>query len=542
MNLTDLRKQIDGIDQKILELLANRTDLSKKVLQYKKKHNLSVFQPSREKEILAARKELAAELNLDPKFVDSLFEMLFANSRKIQEEALQKTEMTEVDFKKLKLRRKKLDLKLSIWEIFKSVYANADNFFFLESLGEKSDLSRYSYIGFDPVQTYKARGQSLFVNNERVKCENPLQKLKELVPLNFLKAAGFHGGLLGYLSYESLRYTEDLPYYKDNDEFYDFEFGLYLDGLIYDKKTETLEYFYLQEDRSQKFYEILETKVDLVPLQSEFVKKSLSDEEFKDKVKTIKDHIQAGDVYQTVLANRYQFEVEGSTLPFYEKLRQMNPSPFMFFIKFGRRQVIGSSPELVTKVTDGKIQTFPIAGTRKRGKDKSEDEKLAQELLADIKERSEHMMLVDMGRNDLGRVCEFDSVRVDKLMTIQKYSHVQHIVSYISGKLRKNVHLFDAVMANMPMGTVCGAPRLEAIKLLNQLEPVVRGPYSGAAGYFSFNNECMMTLMIRSLFVNGHKAYAQAGAGVVYDSVPEYELKEVEKKLRCVNEGIGNKF
>jgi len=248
----------------------------------------------------------------------------------------------------------------------------------------------------------------------------------------------------------------------------------------------------------------------------------------------LKQEIDKGNVFQIVPSRKYFYEVTGSSLEIYQRLREQNPSPHMYFLKFGDRQIIGSSPELVARVENGKVESYPIAGTRSRGATEAEDLALEKELLADEKEIAEHLMLVDMARDDLGRVCEYGSVKVDKLKIVKKFSHVQHIVSHVSGVLAKDKTMFDAVMTSFPMGTVSGAPRIEAVKLLHKHEKMPRGPYAGFVGFFSFSGEAIAALAIRSIFIHGKNAYTQAGAGVVYDSVPEFERKEIDKKSQAM--------
>ncbi len=543
MNIVEIRKKVDQIDAQIVELIKQRLELLPEVVAYKKKHNLAVYQEKREKVIFSNLNKISQKLGVNYDLVKNVWKLLIEEAHQI-EHALLETEKSKkvelkVDFQKLKIQRKKLDLKIPLFDIFQSIYANYDHFYFLDSLEEDSELSRKSYVGFDPTHVFKAKNHDFFIDDQKVECENPLEKLKEIFPTDLFKDSGsFVGGLVGYLGYEALRYKEDLPYFKDNVEWNDFEFGLYLDGLVFDHETGELDYFYLNEDRSELIQEVLKNTFDLMPLTVSREDHTPSDSEFKDGVIKVKKHIGQGDIFQGVLSQRFNYRIEGSTLSFYKKLREINPSPHMFFVKFGQRELIGSSPELIARVEKGVIETFPIAGTRSRGKNKTEDQKIEKDLLKNSKERAEHMMLVDMARNDLGRICDYGSIEVKKLMYTKKYSHVQHIVSNVQGRLSDDVNIIDAVLTQMPMGTVSGSPRLEAVKILNDLEPTVRGPYGGGVGFLSFSRECVFALMIRSLFLNGKKAYTQAGAGIVDESVAEHELKEVHKKSRVVKKAL----
>lgn len=544
MNLAEVRKKIDQIDAQIVKLIQERLSFLPEIVEYKKKHNLAVFQEKREQTIYENLKKISVDLGVNYALVENIWKLIIQEAHRLEHTFLEKTSNSifklKVDFKKLKIQRKKLDLKMPLFDIFQSIYANYDHFYFLDSLEEDAEMSRKSYVGFNPVHVFSAKNQDFFVDGELIKCDNPLAKLKEIFPSDLFQDSGeFVGGLIGYFGYEALKYQEKLPYFKSTGEWHDFEFGLYLDGLVFDHLTGELEYFYLDQDHSEIVRDVLRDNFDLIPLKATFENQNMTDLEFEKGVEKVKKHITAGDIFQGVLSQRFDYKLEGSTLAFYKNLREINPSPHMFFVKFGERELIGSSPELVARVEKGLIETFPIAGTRSRGKNAKQDAEIEAELLNDDKEKAEHLMLVDMARNDLGRICEFGSVEVKKLFYTKKYSHVQHIVSNVQGKLREDVNIIDAVLAQMPMGTVSGSPRLEAIKILNELEPTVRGPYGGAVGFLSFSRECIFALMIRSLFVNGKKAYTQAGAGIVYDSVAEYELKEVQKKSRAVKKALG---
>ena len=261
---------------------------------------------------------------------------------------------------------------------------------------------------------------------------------------------------------------------------------------------------------------------------------NISQPEFEKKVADGQREIYAGNTFQFQFGRKSFFELSGDRIEFFAKLREVNPSPHMFFLKFGTRELIGSSPELIVRVENGKVENYPLAGTRKISGDKKADAARGRELLADEKERAEHMMLVDLGRNDVGRVSEFGSVRVPKFMELKKFSHVQHIGSEIVGKLRKNLTAFDALATNTPVGTVSGAPKIETMKIIERLEKDARGPYAGAVGFFSLTGDCVFAANLRSLFAAGKNATVQASAGIVADSVPRNEFGEVEKKVRGV--------
>jgi anthranilate synthase component 1 len=251
-------------------------------------------------------------------------------------------------------------------------------------------------------------------------------------------------------------------------------------------------------------------------------------------VKTAKEYIKDGDIFQVVLSQKIKFKLQAEPLAVYNCLRSLNPSPYMFFLCFGDIQMVGSSPEVMVRVEDGFAELRPIAGTRPRGKTGEEDDKLAGELLADEKERAEHLMLVDLGRNDLGRVSEYGSVKVKDFMHIERYSHVMHIVSRVTGRLKKGKSCFDVFRASFPAGTVTGAPKIRAMEIIEQLEPDGRGPYAGAVGYISYTGNMDTCIAIRTLFVKGREAFIQAGAGIVADSNPLREYYEVCNKAQAL--------
>ena len=256
-------------------------------------------------------------------------------------------------------------------------------------------------------------------------------------------------------------------------------------------------------------------------------------------VKPAHKHIREGNIFQAVLSNKTHFTISGDIRRFYAVLRQVNPSPYMFFFKFKDRCVIASSPELLIRVKGREIEHFgTLAGTIHRGKNNVDDEALSQSLTHDEKERAEHMMLVDLARNDVGKICEFGSVRVDKLLTVKKFSHVQHIYSEIRGTLRKDQNSFTALASCFPAGTVSGAPKIEAMKIISRLEGAARGPYGGVGGYISLNGDCMFALSIRSLFAVGNAAYTQTGSGIVMDSMPEKEYQEIINKQKAMEEAL----
>ena len=251
-----------------------------------------------------------------------------------------------------------------------------------------------------------------------------------------------------------------------------------------------------------------------------------------------KEYVVSGDIFQVVLSKRYEFRVKGDLIAFYRSLREINPSPYMYFFKAGDRQIVGSSPEMLVRVDNRVVETFPIAGTRPCVENQGENRRLAKELLADPKERAEHVMLVDLARNDVGKIAKFGSVHVPEFMKVHRYSHVQHIVSQVVGDLKENCECYDALRAVFPAGTVSGAPKVRAMEIIEELEPTRRGPYAGAVGYFSYNGNADFAITIRTLFADKDKAYIQVGAGIVADSVPEREWFETDHKAEALMKAL----
>jgi anthranilate synthase component 1 len=309
------------------------------------------------------------------------------------------------------------------------------------------------------------------------------------------------------------------------------EFGIYEDGILYDNKQNKSFYFYYEENRMDKI-KLSENKFGDFHLSE--ISVNLDELKFKKIVDKAKTYIHDGDIFQVVLSRRFNFESDGDYLKVYKILRSMNPSPYLYHMKMNDRTILGASPEMLLRVTDDVVETFPIAGTRKITDDENENEQLKHEMLNDEKELAEHTMLVDLGRNDIGRICKYGSVYVKDLMEVKRFSHVQHMVSHVIGKLDKKYDMFNAFKAVFPAGTVSGAPKVRAMEIINELEPHSRGAYAGAVGYFSFNGCCDFAIAIRSIFFEGTKGYVQAGAGIVSDSIPENELKETEHKANAM--------
>lgn len=450
---------------------------------------------------------------------------------------------------KIKLSQKPAHIKFAedvdFYKLFQKIEQQFDTCFIFESLGEEGKFSRYSVIGFDPSCVISARENNLIIDNKSYPVENPYFALRDIMPPPTI-ARNYAGGLIGFLSYEAVNYFEPTLHIKIHDLFDQFMFGVYTDGLIFDKLTNELFYFYYDTDRSSILRKVMHAKLKKKSLQVRFIKDGLTKKEHEGIVERVKEHIKAGNTFQCEVGFKTEYNISGNMLNIYEKLRKINPSPFMYYIKFGpsansgsTTKIIGASPELLFSLRNGEMTTRPLAGTIRRGTDEKEDQQLARTLLNDPKERAEHNMLVDLHRNDMGRVAQFGTVRIRELMTIKKFSHIQHISSEIVGLIRPGEDMFSGLASNFPMGTVCGTPKVETIKIIDSNEPQARGPYGGGIGHFGFNGDCTFALTLRSLFIFDEYAYTQTSGGIVCDSVPEKEYDEIQRKSAAMRKVLG---
>jgi anthranilate synthase component 1 len=438
--------------------------------------------------------------------------------------------------------------------------------FLLESVEGGERIARYSFIGVKPRAQYIIRGNEVeVVESESARVVTLDDKVdptyflqEEMSRFNFKAQAGvprFIGGLVGYLGYESVRYFE--PVLKSSMKRAQVPDGIYLlaDTVIaFDHARRSLSLIANVldgdvESANRKLDEI-ESRIHqpLPPTAQRDVKTSrtrsnMTQGKYEDMVRDAKEHILAGDIFQVVLSQRFSRETSVEPFNVYRAVRRLNPSPYMFFFDFGLVDdeplfIVGSSPEMFVRLEGGTASLRPIAGTRPRGADAAADAALAEELLADPKERAEHVMLVDLGRNDLGRVCEYGTVRVSDFFTIEKYSHVMHIVSHVEGKLRPELTAFDLVRASFPAGTVSGAPKVRALEIISELEPDARGAYAGMVGYFGFDGNMDTCLAIRTMVGRGNTFSVQAGAGIVADSNPSTEFQETVNKASAMLKAI----
>lgn len=440
---------------------------------------------------------------------------------------------------KIKLNNKPAYLKfaerLDFFGLFQKIEQEFENCFIFESLGEQGHLSRYSIIGFDPKYMITTNGKDFLFDDKSFKVKNPYYALRKVVPQNAI-SRNYAGGLIGYLSYEAINLFEKSLRVKTHELFPLFKFGVYLDGIVLDKLTNELYYFYYDKNRLKDIKKITRKSLKKRDLKVKFLNDTLAKEKYKEIVNKVKEEIIAGNTFQCEVGFKSEFEIKGDYLEIYKRLRKINPSPFMYYLKFGKEIIVGASPELLFRLKDKEMETFPLAGTIRRGKTEKEDAQLSRQLLNDPKEIAEHNMLVDLSRNDLGKVGKFGTVKVRSLMDIKKFSHVQHISSEITGIIKNDEDMFSALISNFPMGTVTGTPKIETMKIIDRNEPDARGPYGGAVGHFGFNGDCTFALPLRSLFINGNYAYAQTCSGIVYDSVTEREFDEVTRKLQAMKE------
>jgi len=440
---------------------------------------------------------------------------------------------------------------------------NASHTYLLESVEGGENIGRYSFIGGTPRTIIRAYGRRVEINNTR--CDpwilediDPLEALKiymqQFTPgLDDPTLPRFIGGAVGFLGYDMVSQFEPRVPVIGNDEIGNPDMVFMVtDGLIvFDRVSHNLKIVanaHVVGDPDEAYdkalaqidelCEALQTPIERVlidthdeaePLEP---KSNTTKEEFLGMVDKAQEYIRSGDVIQTVLSQRFEVKNEADSLDVYRALRSINPSPYMFCLDMGESAIVGTSPEIHVRCEDKHVEVRPIAGTRPRGKTPEEDLALEKELLADPKERAEHIMLVDLGRNDIGRVCEFNSVEVPELMVIERYSHVMHIVSDVTGTLSADHDEYDVMRASFPAGTLSGAPKIRAMEIIAELEKSKRGPYGGAVGYFNFNGNFDSAITIRTVILDKDKAYVQAGAGIVADSVPINEYEETRNKAR----------
>ena len=434
--------------------------------------------------------------------------------------------------------------------------------------GEK--VGRYSFLAIEPTEELAAYGTLLktfnCVDGSEVEStvDDPLDELRarfedlKVAPIEGLAEQPLIGGAIGYAGYDVVRYVEHLPNAPNDDrKLPDMSFAFYNQLIVFDnvtktmvvvavarvQKDKTLDTRALYDDACQRVDSLIEKltqpcgelPVCDIHVGNDTDQQYLSNttqDQFEASVRKCVEYIRAGDIFQVVLSQRLEVDYDADPFEIYRTLRIVNPSPFMFFLRTRETTLIGSSPEIMCRVMDNKVTVRPLAGTRKRGATDEEDNALADDLLADPKERAEHIMLVDLGRNDVGRVAKYRTVELSDVMTIERYSHVMHITSNVTGELSEGLDAFDALKACLPAGTVSGAPKVRAMEIIDELEPHRRGPYAGAVGYVDYSGNMDTCIALRTMVVHRGKAYVQAGAGIVADSNPESEYQETLNKAR----------
>jgi len=437
----------------------------------------------------------------------------------------------------MKLQTQPTGLNEDPLAVFEQLAGSHDYCFLLETLADKDQpqTSGQSYIGVAPEHCFSAKEGKFYTDGKEQQTANPYDSLRQQVKFDNRLPKGYIGGLVGYFSHEAIHYMEPSLEFPYTREFFDFEFARYNDGLIF-RRGKSPDYFYYDKDRLD-LYKAPGTKRD--KLKIEFIGAAKDASQYGEMIDKARQDIRNGRVFQVVLANQYEYSFIGDLLDLYKELRRINQSPFMFFMKFGNIITLGASPELLVHTApSGQVYLEALAGTIRRGKTAAEDAELASTLLHDEKEVAEHSMLVDLARNDVGRISRIGSVQIDDLMYIKKLSHVQHISSIVSGELESGRDAFDALAASFPAGTLSGAPKIEAIKMIRELESYERGPYGGTVGYFGYNGDSVHAVNIRSVSAIGNKLLLHSGAGIVYDSKPEREYQEISEKKAAMDRAM----
>lgn len=449
--------------------------------------------------------------------------------------------------------------------VFKRM-ADKGESFLLESMGSSLVTSRYSFIGRNPFIIFLGKGnrsETIYADGRKETATgNPIENLEKLVSRyrapRLDGIPSFNGGAVGFFSYDTVRLYEKIPDKNEDDlRLPDLHFMLTDELIAFDhnkNKIDIIVNIHVSENMEEAYSkacrridEIREEMEDYSSLKTSQkparegnvkVESNMTKAEFCEKIEKAKKYIEDGDIFQVVISQRFSVQTDVDAFNVYRALRRINPSPYMYYLDFGNYKIVGASPEMLVRVENGTVQTGPIAGTRPRGRTVEEDMRLEKELLADEKEIAEHTMLVDLGRNDIGKVSEFGSVKVTRFKYVERFSHVMHIISDVEGKLRKDKTCFDALAAALPAGTLSGAPKIRAMEIIDELETKRRGAYGGAIGYISFNGSFDSCITIRTGVFKDGKAYVQAGGGIVYDSVPENEYNESVNKASAVIKAI----
>lgn len=424
-----------------------------------------------------------------------------------------------------------------------------------ESSAKHEESGRYSFIAVDPIGelTGDQHGYSLSIENQATECEHSsvIEKLKQMMPIHQdCYPFSFFGGAIGYFGYETAFYNEKIgDLLNDELDMPDVHVMFYDTFIIFDHLKQMVSIAAIDLFQNGRSIDSMNDAIEKIlseleqgPINPERTEPTLSfkpqiqEKDFTNMVETAKEHILKGDIFQVVLSQRFTSPFDGDPFSLYRQLRTSNPSPYMFYMDFETYTILGTSPESLVKVKNGIVTTNPIAGTMPRGKTSEEDSRIAHNLLHDEKEVAEHRMLVDLGRNDIGKIAEIGTVQIEKYMKIEYYKYVMHIVSEVTGQLIEKAHILDVLTTCLPAGTVSGAPKIRAMQIINNLEPMKRGIYAGAVGYVSVTGNMDLALAIRTMVVKDHYAHVQAGAGIVHDSIPKSEYEETINKAKALLE------
>lgn len=474
---------------------------------------------------------------------------------------------------------KKLAKQGNVIPVYKEMFADFDTplsafqkigigdfSYLLESVEGGEHMARYSFLGNNPSIVIESKAGTVSIRRSGkietyITQGDPISGLKEfMAKFKFVDVKGlprFCGGLVGYMGYDIARFIENIP--DKNPEGFDIpdmQFMLTDTMLIFDHVDHKIKVVSnaVIDGRVDSAYEEACGKIDGIvkKLQKAIIKpcrtvpakpkikidSNFPEKEFCEIVKKAKEYIKNGDIIQVVLSQRLKKNTEADAFSIYRALRSINPSPYMYYLKFGSCHIVGSSPEILVRCENRFVEVRPIAGTRRRGMSEKEDILLEKELLEDPKEKAEHVMLVDLGRNDIGRVCDYSTIKLEQFMRIERYSHVMHIVSDVTGRLSRDKDIYDLIKAVFPAGTVTGAPKVRAMEIIDELENIKRGPYAGSVGYISFSGNIDLCITIRTIIMKDKTAYIQAGAGIVLDSVPKKEYEETMNKAKALIKAV----
>jgi anthranilate synthase component 1 len=463
--------------------------------------------------------------------------------------------LEKINLKNLKWSHQKRDLISSPVDIHETVYEGTPYSFLYESLESRGKRGRYSFVGGNPYLIFKSKHGITHIQFSGRKysfTENPITLLRKLMK-SFIyppPVSPFPGGALGYAGYDAIRFIENIPDNNRSDlDTPDLFFIFPGEIIVFDHKENMIDIVSYDSQKSEQRINELNHTLEYLrnpsithtiqePIPSDPIRSNFTKKDFQSAVEKAKEYIYAGDIFQVVLSQRFCIPVKRSPWSVYKSLRKVNPSPYMYYLSFKDLNVLGSSPEILVKMNQNHAVSRPLAGTRPRGNTESEDNKLEIELLNDEKERAEHIMLVDLARNDLGRVCQPGSVQTTHLLEIERYSKVMHLVSHVQGQVRCDCESFDLFTAAFPAGTVSGAPKIRAMEIIDELEHERRGIYAGGIGYFAFSGDTDFCIAIRMIIMTHGLAYFQAGAGIVADSNPENEYKETFNKAEALIQAI----